>query len=62
MVDINNREYVRVQNEYYDQGNTRTIATNRGDPSLGGDVERRVRTVNNGPEVVRVSDLNLKFV
>jgi hypothetical protein len=57
-VDINNREYVRVQNEYYDDPGTRTITTSRYDPSLDGpDVRVVRRTVDNGgqPEVVRVS-------
>jgi len=33
-VDINNREYVRVQNEYYDEPGQRTVSTSRYDPVL----------------------------
>ena len=53
-VDINNREYVRVQNEVYDEPGTRVIQ--RGGGPIGGDFERRVvRTEQGAPEVVRVS-------
>jgi len=53
-VDINNREYVRVQNEVYDAPSTRVIQ--RGGGPIGGDIERRVvRTEQGSPEVVRVS-------
>lgn len=53
-MDINNREYVRVQNEVYDAPSTRVIQ--RGGGPIGGDIERRVvRTEQGSPEVVRVS-------